>query len=329
MGCEAIDAQSEDVIQKDEYVVNYSDQLLVKVFGALKSNLISHHDIGTQTDIEYKPNENFNLGFGVAHKWLAFDLGIKFGFVNNDNETFGDTKRFDIQSTIYLSRFVFDIHYQRYKGYYASKPWLYLEGYSQADQRFPIRPDLKTSNTAINALYVFRPDRFSYKAAFIFNQRQLKSGGSWLLTSYLSTYVMDADSIIVPETPLKDFDRQVDFRKTRFTSFGLGGGYGHTFIIGENTFFSITASVGFGPSIRNFSDEITYSEPENVKLAVRGGSRLSFGHNSEKRFYGLSVIISNSTEADDTRSRLERSVSLLKIFYGKRFTTPKIVKKIM
>ncbi len=317
-------------LQNDnKYILNYSDKLSVKIFGVLKSNVVSHFDFGTQTNIDYKPNENFNIGFGVGHKWLGIDLALNLGFINDDNNIFGETTRFDLQSSIYLKKFVFDIHYQKYKGYYASKPWVFLDGYEMGDLRFPIRSDITTLNTSISALYVFKPQRFSYKAAFIYNQRQLKSGGSFLAGSYVNMYKMNADYSIIPENSNLDFDREVDFRGTRFLSFGLSVGYGHSFIIGSKFFFSLSVNVGFGPSIKKYSNDLLVKNPDETHLSVRGAVRSAIGYNTENNFFGISSVASNSTEVSENEPHLARSVSIIKIFYGRRFKTPKVIKKVV
>lgn len=306
-----------------------SDKLFVKIFGSVKSNVIRHYDIATQTAIDYKPNENFNIGIGAGHKWLAFDLGINFGIINNDNAIYGQTKRFDLQSNIYMKKFVIDLHYQRYKGYYASKPWNYLEGYNIGDLNFPIRPDIKTSNTSIDLFYVFNPDRFSYKAAFIYNQKQNKSGGSFLGGAYFSIYQMDADSTIVPLDALVDFNPTIDYRGNNFISYGLTGGYGHTFTMGKNFYFSLSFTIGFGNSSIKTPSTISSVIKRENDLSVRGGLRSSLGFNSEKSLFGISVVTLNATEAGDNKmAQLTRGVSSVKLFYGRRFTTPKSLKKI-
>lgn len=310
-------------------IQDLSDQLYVKLFGVIKSNVLRHYDLGTKTNIEYKPNENFNIGIGMGHKWLGFDLALNLGLINDDDAIFGETRRFDLQTSIYLKQFVFDLHYQRYKGYYASTPWRYLEGYEVGDLNFPLRPDIKTFNTALNMLYVFKPERFSYKAAFIYNQRQTKSGGSWLLGGYFNLYNMNADSTIVPESPVLAFDRSVDFRDVDFLSFGIKGGYGHTFTIKSNFFFSLSIDLGFGPAIKKYNNGANPVNQTETQLSVRGGFRTAIGINKEKVFYGISAISSNSTEVDDTSSHLSRGVSIIKLFYGRRFVTPKVVKKVI
>ena len=308
------------------YVADYSDKLCVKLFGVTKSKKITHFDHRTQQFITYQPNENFNVGLGFVHKWLGFDLAFNLPFINDDDEIYGRSKRLDLQVNAYLRSFVIDVHYQRYTGYYAIDPWLYDSRYSLDELRFPIRPDIRTFNTAVNFIRVFNSDKFSYKAAFIYNERQLRSAGSWLAGGYLSYFTMDADSTIVPESDLHNFDRSVDFRGTKYVNTGLSGGYGHTFVIGKKFYISLSLVAGVGPTFIRASDNL--GAENRVEVAVRGIFRSAIGWNSENNYFGITAVNTDSSQVDIENSYLSRGVNNVKIFYGRRFRTSGFLDKI-
>ena len=308
------------------YVADYSDMLCVKLFGITKNKTITHFDHLSQQAIAYQPNENFNVGLGFVHKWLGFDLAFNLPFINDDDEIYGNSKRLDLQVNAYLREFVIDVHYQRYNGYYAITPWLYDTNYNLDELRFPIRPDIKTFNTAVNLIKVFNSEKFSYKAAFIYNERQLKSAGSWLAGGYLSYFTMDADSTIVPESDIYEFDRTVDFRGAKYVNTGISGGYGHTFVIGKKFFLSVSLVVGLGPTfIRAPENQGTGNRTE---VATRGIFRSALGWNSEKHYFGVSSVRTDSSQVDIENSWLSRGVNNFKIFYGRRFNTSGFLDKI-
>ncbi|NNE26251.1 MAG: DUF4421 domain-containing protein [Saprospiraceae bacterium] len=320
------DSVAVKVLHNSSYVKDYSDLLCVKLFGINKSNNITHFDHRTQQSVTYKPNENFNVGLGFVHKWLGFDLAFNLPFINDDDDIYGESKRLDLQVNAYLRQFVIDFHYQRYQGFYAVKPWLFDSRYNLGDLVFPIRPDIRTFNTAVNIVKVFNPDKFSYKAAFIYNQRQLKSAGSWLAGGYLAYFTMDADSTIVPDSDLFDFDASIDFRGAKYVNTGLSGGYGHTFVVGEKFFFSLSIVVGMGPTF--------ITTPENsmtedfVEFAIRGTFRTAIGWNSKENYFGISAVSTNSSQVDIENSWLSRGVNNVKVFYGRRFNTSGFLKKV-
>ena len=308
------------------YVADYSDKLCVKLFGITKNNSVTHYDHKTKQSINYQPNENFNVGLGFVHKWLGFDLAINLPFINDDDDIYGTSKRLDLQVNAYLRELVVDVHYQRYTGYYVINPWLFDTSYSIDELRFPIRPDIRTFNTAVNVVKVFNPDKFSYKAAFIYNERQLKSAGSWLAGGYFSYFTMNADSTIVPDSDLYEFDKSIDFRATKYVNTGISGGYGHTFVIGKKFFLSISAIVGLGPT---FIEASEYSNTGNrTEVAVRGIFRSAIGWNAENHYFGITSVSTNSSQVDIEDSWLSRGVNNVKLFYGRRFKTSGFLDKI-
>lgn len=320
-----VDAKVFDSSDSTSYFISYADQLNLKVFGILKSNQIGHYDNFTEEYVYYRPNENFNLGIGVSHYWLGLDIAINFPFINNDNDIFGDTRRFDIQASAYIKRLAIDFNYQKYQGYYGSNAASYIPGFNINQPEYPIRPDIRSFNLGANALWIFSPHRFSYRAAFVYNERQIRSGGSWLLTSGLSIFEMDADSTIIPIQLRDRFNTDADFRDTRYVNLGLGGGYGHTFVIGKKWFFSLTLAVGLGPTFKN---DKKVSETD-IRMAVRATVRAAIGFNGPKYFYGISSVSAQSSEVDILLPHLERNINHTKIFFGRRFGAPAFTGKLM
>ena len=309
------------------YLVNYSDKLSLKIFGIAKSNQIRHFDNWTKRFIDYRPNENYNVGVGVGHKWLNLDLALSFPFINDDDEFFGKTKRFDIQANMYLNRFTVDLNYQTYKGYYGSNPQDYINEFDRRNPVYPIRPDISTFNTAVNVLYNFKPDKFSYRAAFTYNERQVKSGGSWLVGSFLSYFQMKADSTIVPFEERDEFNPDADFRSAKYINTGVSGGYGHTFIIKKKWFISVTLVMGLGPSFITFPKRNGNPSSKEVKFAIRGIGRTALGYNGEKFFGGISSISSASSEVDEEEAYLSRMINNVKVFFGIRLGPPNLFNK--
>jgi len=300
------------------YIKSYEDQLAIKFYGVSKSNEIGHVDDFTGQTLRYKPNEKFNIGIGFNYKWLGLDLAFNFPFINDDDEQFGKTDRFDIQSNVYLRKFAFDFNLQLYDGYYVDNPRLYLPGWSNLVPN-PQRPDMKTRTIGGNAFYIFKNEKFSYRSTFIFNERQKKSAGSWLAGTFFSYFTLDADSSIVPTELLATFNPDIDFRKTRFFHIGVSGGYAHTFVIGKKFFFSLTAAVGLGPEFRSSDDPESDQRISEVVFAAKGVARSAIGYNSDKTFFGLSTVRDSSGGGGDNNAWLEHSVNNFRLFFGKRF----------
>ncbi|MEO9964647.1 MAG: DUF4421 domain-containing protein [Reichenbachiella sp.] len=309
----------------DQYIIDYSDLLSVKIYGILKSNTIAHVNYQTEARVDYKPNENFNIGFGIGYKWFGADLAFNFSGVNSDDDTFGKTKRFDLQSNIYTRKFAIDVNWLKYKGYYGSNPEDYRTSFDP-DNPYPIRPDIKTVNIRISALYIFKHDKFSYRSAFTNNERQIKWAGSFLAGPFFNYYKMNADSSLLPLEARPNFDTSVDFRGTQYINYGIAGGYGHNFVVAKRIYLSMTAVIGLGPEIKKTPARNGQRAETEAKLTGQLATRFSIGYNSEKTFLGLAAVgvFSGSREEEDY---LERSVSNLKIFIGRRFNPPKFLRR--
>lgn len=311
----------------EEYIVDYSDQLSIKLYGILKSNQINHVNHQTEDKLEYKPNENFNIGFGFGYKWVGVDLAFNLPGVNDDDDKFGKTRRFDIQSSIYTRKFAIDLIFQRYKGYYLVNPDKYIPGFDP-DGPFPQRPDMRTLIYGASALYIFKHDKFSYRSAFTYNERQIKSAGSFIAGPFLTYFRMDADSSLIISEAESAFDTSQDFRGSEYIKYGISGGYAHTFVIGKRVFFSLSLAIGLGPEIKKTPAINGNRSSVESKFTGRLSSRTALGYNSEKFYAGLAGVSFFSGERDEDEDYLERSVNHVKIFIGKRFDPPKFLKKL-
>ena len=305
---------------------DFSDLLSIKLFGVGKTNLMAHYDGLTQQSVDYEPNENFNLGFGFTYHWLGLDLAFSLPYINNDDDKFGKTSRFDLQSNIYMESFVFDLNIQSYRGYYNSNPESYLPGYDPELEGYPIRPDIETNNLGLSAFYIFNHHKFSYRSAFTFNERQMKSAGSFLLGTYISTFHMNADSTLIPSELRNEFETGVDFRDVSNLSLGLSLGYAHTFILWKHLYFSLTVATGFGPQAQRRKATADLPEYRENSASIFAVTRIGLGHNGETYFYGISAVNTFAGYQDENQSALQRSVGNFKVFFGHRFNPPKFLK---
>ncbi|WP_176214707.1 DUF4421 domain-containing protein [Reichenbachiella faecimaris] len=307
----------------EKFIVDYSDRLSIKIFGIVKTNQIAHVNHETDKKLEYRPNESLNIGLGIGYKWFGLDAAFNFGGVNNDDDKFGKTKRFDFRPSIYTRKFAMDINIQKYKGYYLYNPEDYISGFN-ASGSYPIRSDIKTYRYGASLLYVLNHAKFSYRAAFIYNERQVKSAGSFLVGPYFSYFRMDADStLIIPEAE-SEFDLSQDFRGSEYIRYGLAGGYGYNLVLGHRVFVSLSLVLGLGPEIKKTPAINGFLSDTESKFTGRLATRIAIGYNAPKFFFGMSAAGVYAGERDETEDFLERGVSHAKFFVGKRFNPPKL-----
>lgn len=300
------------------YIKDYSHQLSIKFYGVSKSNQLTLFDDFTGKSVLLKPNDQFNMGFGFNYKWLGLDLAFNFPFVNDDDEIFGKTNRLDVQSNIYTRKFAIDFNFQRYSGYYGSNPEVYTPGWDPLGQQYPIRPDIKTSNISGNFFYVFKNDKFSYRAAFIFNKRQLKSKGSWMAGAYMGYFTMASDSTLVPQQLQLDANPDGNYNSSSFFTAGLSFGYAHIFVIGKKFFISPTFAFGLGPEVRTIGKRNNSNYRKEAEAGSKIFARLAFGYNSVRSFAGITIVGETVGSGDKTEPWLQHSVNNLRLFIGRR-----------
>ncbi|MGL1885455.1 MAG: DUF4421 domain-containing protein [Reichenbachiella sp.] len=304
----------------NKYVKDYSDKLSLNLLGVLKSNEIAHHDGVTNQDFKYKPNEVFNLGFGVQYKWLGIELAFNIPAFNDDDHIYGNTKHFDLQSNIYTTHFVIDLVYQRYKGYYASNQASYDTLFNPDEPVYSKRSDISTKSYGFHALYIVNSDRFSYRAAFTFNERQVKSAGTFLFGLYFNRYLMNADSTIVPVQYQDQVDQTADFRNTRHYTFGGSGGYAYNLVLFHRVFASASAVLGIGPQILAHHENQHHGNDTDYQFAAFIAFRAAIGYNGPKFYAGVSAFATSNGGQDNDESYLTHGINNFKIHIGRRFS---------
>jgi hypothetical protein len=271
--------------------------------------------------LTYKPNNTYNLGLGV----YLFELGLEFSFAIPLQEKslarFGESKARDIQLNILSKRWGVDVFNQRYSGFYIVDN----ENEPLANEPFPQRPDISTRNFGFTGHYVFNNQKFSFRSAYNFAERQLYSRGSFLLFGTLNTFRVAADSSIVNESREPSFGDHVDFTRLRYTTFSIAPGY--TFNLTYNNFF-INTTLALGPAHHWINYELQGSPASYHDTAINSfvGGRVAIGYNGYRIFGGISFISQGSTIKFDGVN-FSNNNGVFKILVGYRFKEFGILKK--
>ena len=299
------------------YIKSYRDVFTLRL---LTSNKKSSFDVSDETNgntIEYEPNSSLNLGFGFTYKWFGLNLAFNFPFINNDDDIFGKTKRFDLQTSIFSRKYVVDLFFQYYKGYYVANPTIIDPGWLPGDP-YPIRSDIRSTSLGGTFNYIFKHNKFSYRAAFNFNERQKKSAGSFLAGGGVLIYNLLSDSGLVPKQLFPDSVEAINIDGVKINSlYGLGG-YAHTFVI-RNWYF--TLSLGLGPGLSSTKTKLTNNDFKKVRsrFSVITEFRGSVGYNSDVFYAGLSWYTGAFAIDSSNDILITYSLSRLNFYVGYRF----------
>lgn len=307
------------------FVADYSDLFVLRFYGISKSNHLSLRN-GSH-DLVYRPNDNFNIGLGFNYRFIGINLAFNFPFINRDEQTFGETRLFDMQVNVYDRKFGVDAFIQSYRGYYVDNPQDYQDIWNTRGI-VPIRSDIRLTGFGANAYYVFNHRRFSFRAPFIQNERQKKSAGSWIAGAHLGFTHVNSDSTGLITGQLQHyFDSAAAIRKAGYFNLGLFGGYAHTFIFEK--YFFLTLSLNLGLSLQISSIRTPYPQFNNEDgrpLGLKTLFRAAMGYNSDAYFFGLNTVIDGQTLGQSLRYNL----MILRVVYVKRldFKPERLIKQL-
>ena len=268
------------------YIVSYADIFTLRFILVNKKNEFSIIDKISDNRVDYLPNSRLNFGFGMSYKWASVNLSMSFPGTNNDDETFGKTKRLDLQSNLYMRKFVVDLIFQFYRGFYVANPTLINSGWKPGDP-YPIRSDIKSFAMGFTGNYIFNNKRFSYRSAFVYNERQKKSAGSFTVGGGMLMFNLKSDTGLVPKEIFPDTVPAINFDKINLNSIYALGGYAHTFVI-RNWYFSLALGLGSGFSTSKSRTTDDIKSKSNPNFSIVSDFRGSVGYNSDLIYVGLS-----------------------------------------
>jgi len=231
-------AQQPQPSQDTAYYQTFPEHITSRLYFSRKYTSLKIQDKLTGKDYLYMPNTTLNMGVGATYKMLTLNLAYGFGFLNPE-EGKGETKYLDAQAHIYPRKMVVDLFLQFYKGYYLTDGLGASPG-----ENYLTRPDMKVQKVGASVQYVFNHGRFSYRAAFLQNEWQKKSAGTFLLGAEMYGGMAQEDSNLIPNLLIDNSAR--NFETLRFFELGPNAGYAYTLVIREHFFVTASASANLG-----------------------------------------------------------------------------------
>lgn len=243
------------------YIVPAGYDVSVRAFVEYKYLLMEYND-GRKLEREFKPNAPMTLGVGFSLYNTVINLNVGYGVRLMDKDKYGKTRAFDLQVHNFQRKFVFDVYLQRYKGFY-----------EETRGSITLHPDMKVRRYSIHGQYIFNHRKFSYKAAFEQNERQVMSAGSWLLG------VEGYRTRISSEEPLTS---EGGSRTSNYMG-GVNGGYAYTWALGRH--WNISGVLAIGLTLGNGA-----FDKHSIMVYPVFSPRVSFGYDRGNWAAGVSYI---------------------------------------
>jgi hypothetical protein len=274
----------------------------------------------------YQPNLPFAVGAGLFYRWFGLQVGFPIQAFARPEGSRGYTRAFVLNVNSYLRRYGFDVHYTRYNGFYLSNPGQVVPALSTPP--YPIRSDLRSESIGGNFVFVFNHRKFSFRAAFIQTERQLKTAGSFLLQPTFNYIRFAGDSALTAVRGLSfnGAPAGLGLRSGISLSAGVNFGYARTLVMSKR-FYGMMAVL---PGITLGTHSYTLDDNEvrrSTRFNVRGHFRGAIGYNGERWFGGLASTVDLYDIRVTPDLALSYAVVRTQLFFGRRFELPKMEKK--
>ena len=302
---------------REEYYTSYADQLLLRIYTLVKSSSVGITREGKQLLLD--PNGTLSLGGGFNYKSFGLNLGFGLPASEESNRKFGKTRRLDIQSSVYSRKFGAEAFFQAYDGYYNSNPHDFVD-WNQ--DYFPRIPGMKVLSFGASGFYLFNYEKFSYRAAFVRNEIQNRSAGSFTAGFYFTYDDATTDLGFIPQEYSDSLKADFDLKTFNTFSSGISLGYIHSFVYKRKVFLTIGAIPGFGykrvaVTTLSGADDGAENLPAGQLLA-----RSALGYEHRSFFLGTSSSIT-VRNLDYKDYNLDLATWQVRVFVGRRFVVQK------
>ncbi len=298
------------------YIMPLTDLITTRLYLSQKVTSLELTDNQEFRVLSYLPNTSLNLGVGATVKSVTLNLAYGFNFLNPD-EGQGKTRYLDLQSHIYTRKLVIDFFGQFYKG-------MYLENTLELKPDFPtsyyLRPDIYEQILGLTGYYVFNNEKYSYRAALIQNERQLKSAGSWLVGIEAYYGLVNADSALVPGF-LKNiaFQEMDGVERLSFLKAGPSAGYTYTLVVAKKFFAMLSLTLNYGIGFNKaYNPELGTLSDFQGDFGAFG--RFGLGYNDTNWYFGFTGVANAiSTSTDSRLLNTDYSITNVRLNFVKRF----------
>lgn len=306
---------------RSQYIRSYPDHFFIwPVLKQRKLDFELKNMEGDKRTLQYNSNKPYSLGVGMYLFELGFEIAFAVPLDEQSKRIYGESKSRDVQLNILGKKWGADLFYQRYSGFYVDDP----ESPVPAGTPYLQRPDIVTRNTGLTVNRIFNDNRFSFRSAYNFAERQLTSAGSLIVFATFDTQMTRGDSAIIGRQFADEFAESALINQIRSSNLGVAPGYSYSLIF-KGFFINGTLAIGPGHNWMKYQLE-DGTEVSRLRFSAVVAARISLGYNGDTFFGGLTFMNQgrNSKFGDVQFSNTQ---SAFKILFGFRFRESGVLKK--
>lgn len=304
-----------------EYIQTFPDHFFIwPVLKQRRLDFEMNSLVGDNKKLAYKSNKPYSFGVGL----YVFELGIELAFAvpinEQDKKLYGESDASDLQLNIIGKKWGIDAYIQKYSGFYIEDKDLQISD----GQPFPQRADIDTRNIGLSLNYTFNNKKFSFRSAYNFADRQLKSAGSFLLFGSLNNFKVRADSAIIADNYFSDYGEEATTKEVSVTSLGIAPGYTYSLIYKG---FYLNGALAIGPAHNwLFYKREDGTTQNDIRFNAYVAARIGIGYNGQ-RFFGALTFINQTRNAKFETLEVTSSFGTFKMLIGYRFREFGVLKK--
>ena len=296
------------------YLADYTTLLTTRLFLLFQNAALLINPASDKIPkIVYRPNVNLRIGIAAFWKWFGLGLSADNPFYKTDQSDYGKTTTLDLRINAFGRVVAGELFLQNYKGFYIRSP-------ERTDGTHYIIPDMRTLSFGLSGYWIYNARRFSIRAAFIQNEHQKKSAGSFLVRPAFLYYRITSDHGIIPAEIVDAY--HIPFANLvtsgTFYSLELSPGYAYTLVFLKNFYLTTAVFPGIAAQFSTFSN--TLNDYSGSEFAFHLSGRFALGYNSDKWFLGGSFQAGFNEVPDKLSNALfSYDIAQFRLWGGTRF----------
>lgn len=314
------------------YIQRFPNKLVLSPYISSQSSFVSIEPYDwagdtTVTPFEYQPNLRGGYGLSFSYRVIDFSIGFRKKLSDQNEKLYGKSSSFGLSFRLWATRKVLtEFTFQSISGFANTSTQQFDTINYSENYPFQLRPDLTVQFLKMRMVYQFNPEKFSYRAAFGFSERQKKSSAGFLLNTQLYLHNTFADSSIIPSQLQKDYDGYGNIHSMATFALGIAPGVGGTWTKGK---WFLTGVLFVGSDIQRFAYDVPGSTvtKKETKLAANADARISFGYNTPRFYFGFSSCADYNL-LRPSPFKLNTSFTRGLFSVGYRFNSPKILDTV-
>ncbi|MFT3993334.1 MAG: DUF4421 family protein [Dysgonomonas sp.] len=244
----------------------------------------------------YRINAPVGIGVGASWKNYAFAFSRRIDFLRDPKK--GKTNSLEFQYYGYRRKFAYSLSLQQHDGFYNTL--------INSNGSYTTYPKMKLHMYGGTFQWVFNNKKFSYKAAFNQNERQLKSSGSFLLGVAAYYTKLNTDTLKLLSN-IGNMHENIQF--------GITGGYAYSWVFSRPWF--VTGSLDLGINFGHNNPKQIFNHKMDIYPTLN--SRIAVGYNLDSWSFGLSSYFNRVYLFIDGKDNLSVNEFNIQLTFIKRF----------